>query len=438
MEAGPVWADASFYESKNAAAGGHEPSTIAPPSRLPTSAGAEDTQNRQGTQTAPPSIATTNASESSSRVPLAILQTAQDIPDAPHTQQVDSFDPGQGLDLYRITIDPNTRSLEIYLKAIAPSTSLPGRIWIVDESGRIVGDWRLAAGTKSITLDLRFAQRPVGSTIVFGISQGDLPPDPSGASNFELSITRASAPSPVPFGDQTGPMPIVAPAPGPAPPGGAGGSNTPVPSNISESIAPIIPSGRVTVSLAIGALPARSAAPSGGRFASGEPTPPIGPLDAALVDLQLIDLLPRGLSASASELTTEDAGDDLGTGDGPPAQTALQVSGGFPLMAAALTGPLRPTQAPEAAILPSFDDHGCVPVLTACAIPLDRASPATSRPNRRSGVWLAFNVAATLASGLLLPDLVAALQIVAPRRPLPRALRLGHRPDGGDPGRARG
>jgi hypothetical protein len=168
----------------------------------------------------------------------------------------------------------------------------------------------------------------------------------------------------------------------------------------------------------------------------------MGRLNAALVDLEQIDFLPHESIVDAEADPASDPPVD------PPTMTALRGPGGFPLLGSALTVDRRNLPAAMAVVLPavalSGDDDPSEPSLGAglvvslatasddsCPVDVPRAKP---RPVRQGTVLSGLNIAATLAFGLLLPDLIGVLQSVAPKRPLPFVLRRRRRPlpDGAD------
>jgi hypothetical protein len=375
----------------------------------------------------------------------------------PVARVVGSLGASDQLDLYRVPIDPSTTYLQIQLTAVAPSTELPGRVWMIDAAGHIVGNWLIPSHTQSIIVSMEAINESLGSSVVFGVSHGDGPPtDPSGSPfTYQITVLRQSAPvlPAFPF------PPVVVTLPTPSAlivlVSAGDLSTTSTASSVSDvslAAAPVASSlptatGFEPSTLVIGPLPARSAGPSGDRLADGDPIPPLDRLDAAMVDLKLIDILPKR-SVSAVLRSASDSLDP-GQPEASPVLVALRGAGGFPLLAAAVSRNPRLPHVPPGDLLPPISTTGCDPeVLTASAAGASGCHSTTwpagtmagskdsRRSSRRGSAAIGLNVAATLAFGLLLPDLVAALQGVDPRRTLPRVLRLRRKKAVDDPPRS--
>jgi hypothetical protein len=372
------------------------------------------------------------------------VDNADIIPDIPHAVVVGKLGSNESIDLYKIPIDPNTTALQINVKAMAPSSDLPGRLWLIDGSGHLVGNWYLPANTHEFTLNLQALHEPFGTTIVFGVSHGNRPATDGSAANYALSVSRETSSTDQPPAPASVIAPML-PANGPAVSMGPVGRLAAQPADTSQTsdvglaaqpAGAAIPSGVGGSLVVTGSLPTRSAGSIGGWFADSESTPPIDPLEAALVDLRLIDILPQRVSAREQPGLVDDY---LAEPHGDAKLVAFESPGGFPLLAAALS-PSRPHAQSEvsAALLPAICEAGGAVALSESASPAGSCHPdgasdliasdpagerTETRPKRRGSLMVGFNVVATLTFGFLLPDLVAALQGAEPRRPLPRAWR---------------
>lgn len=381
-----------------------------------------------GAQTASQVYAGTGLNLVETSGPHGDLPTAQPIPDASFVRLSGALTATDQLDLYKIPTDPDTLALQITVTASGASSTLPGRVWMLDEAGHIIGDWHIPPGTHAITVSFRAAETPRDPAFIFGISHGDTTPSDPSAPPETYLVTVAR---------ENGPGTLLSPAPGPLvtlPPAGA--TLRPATPVAEPALAPTAAPGSVGIDVSqvpTGPLPTRSAGPSGGRFADGDPVPPIDRFDAALVDLKLLEILPASPAQAARQsdaLTLEPSRTHPAE---IPSLVALPAAGGFPLLAANLSS--EPIVAsPSVAVLPLLgaSGSGChesEPAAGQPGAPREPAdAPATADRGRaaqaaRGPILVGLNVAATLAFGLLLPDLVAALQGISPRRELPEILQ---------------
>jgi hypothetical protein len=192
----------------------------------------------------------------------------------------------------------------------------------------------------------------------------------------------------------------------------------------------------ISLPVAVGPLPVRSAAPLGGVFASPEPVPPVDRHEGARADLAMFD--------PARHLDDADFNPRQVVPDGEPIPEsvgvkiiALRAPGGLPMLATALiadttnaaradspgmaqpnaeTPAPAPTVAHFEAVSTSVEQ-----VSSSSSRTRAESSGRASRRSRRPSVVLGLTLAFALGVSLVLPDLVAALQYVAPSRP---SLRL--------------
>src|SRR5260370_13703852 len=160
-----------------------------------------------------------------------------------------------------------------------------------------------------------------------------------------------------------------------------------------------------------GPLPIQSAGFNGGWFAeAGETSPPIDPLDAALVDLKLLEILPkREQAAKRVGLPTDSATEPA---HAPAPLVALEGAGGFPLLAAALSASIQgPQRGVSSAFFPEIATESGAVILTDAntGLPVSHAAAGldpvaeelageagAERPKRRSSLLVSLNVVATL------------------------------------------
>ncbi|HEV3116014.1 MAG TPA: hypothetical protein VGY58_03105, partial [Gemmataceae bacterium] len=374
------------------------------------------------------------------------IASALPLPDVPLVGVLGRLGSNEGLDLYRIPLDSFSVGFQITVKAVAPSATLPGRVWLLDASGHLTGDWHVPPGTAEMTINLSARWRPADSFMVFGVSHGDSVPDASAPPfTYEVIVARFAAEAAQGFvnGNLAS---FVTITPSSSIGGGSistdSGSSIPEPNAPSQQVAlpPPVPTpmptgaGFANTGVVNGPLPTRSAAPSGGVLADGIAAPAVDRLDAALVDLTLVNIGQQSHAPTVWDEVLLECPVGREQGAETPTVVALQGSGGFPILAAALVAQMRPGNSSTAAVmlLPVLGDPPPSNGKRATASATD--SPATNpgapvaeapaqpgaqkrRPSRRS-VSMGLNAAVIFAFGLLLPDLVAALQSLT--TPAPR------------------
>jgi hypothetical protein len=308
------------------------------------------------------------------------------------------------LALYRVALTPETRVLEIDLDLRRPSASVPARVWVLDASGALVGLWTLGPDDTHLRVVLGAARPPGDPALYVGVSyDGAAAAGPVPANSYALRIARldrseaAAAAGLTPAPVATTSLPAGPRATAPAPPAAIRTGERDDPASESSPIG-LGQAGE-------GLLPRQSAGPSWGVLGSGRSPVTDDRRDPAVVDLALVELPARGTEPQGAEAESEPA---------DPAPIFPSSPGGLPLAVSVLPG-IRPAFRLASRVVPPpvADRPGADLVLD--AQPVDRSSR-----RRRTPMQGGLALAAALAFGLLLPDLVAALQPISPRRPVPR------------------
>ncbi len=315
----------------------------------------------------------------------------QKLPDIPTAQVVGGLAAGDRVQVFRVPVRPETQSIRVDVQ-VPEAASGWGKLWLMDEAGRVVGSWDLPGPGGSLSVELNPSGRGAsGSTLLVGISRGDSGSDPTGP--FLLQIGRQDAAiEDVPESPQGSPLlslPLT------------------VPGTDTLAASPAQVEGLGNDPGTAGPLPTRSAGPAAGVLADGHPTFAVGRNDAAILDLALL-----GLSAEAPEADRPAA---------PEGLVQLRSPDGVPLLGAA-TPPRLPiairADPPRAPSPPR-------PATPAPDRLPDGPRRIAQRPAKRpASVEIGLIATAGLAFGFLLPDLVAAFTPAPPRRPSPRVRRL--------------
>jgi hypothetical protein len=370
------------------------------------------------------------------------------LPFVPTTGVVGNLAPTDSLDLYKISLDPGSAYFKFTVTAVGPSRYLPGRLWLLDANGNLIGDWRVPHDTSEMTIALYAVRPPTDPFMVFGVSHGDDVPAPgSPPFNYEIVVARAEVAAPE--GSFTAPnspssiatiTPIVGGGPTNTISIGLGGGTT-----VSDSVLPIESASPAAVatplpaatslgsSLRLAPLPTRFAAPTGGLLAAGHPAPPVDQLAPALVDLTLVGM---ESDPNAPTVWDEPRLSISPASEGPaesPRLVALQGSGGFPVIAAGVVAhqSVRKSAGPAPMLLPLLGSpdsdntsqsatvlrtpvrHGTTPILDPTGCRNDKSPGEKPRAvSNDKSPSMGFHVAATLAFGMLLPELVATFQSV--------------------------
>lgn len=372
------------------------------------------------------------------------LRLTSALPNQPIAESLRVFDPSMH-ELARSTPGADTQSLYIRLMSTSTTESaLYARISLLD-SVKVAND----PTTPSFSYVLEVMRTPLVSPTGPSTSSGDslatgaVAIDMSDSSDWWSSRGSGappivlSLPSPSSTPGTTLSPPVSAPAPPPPTTVPTGPLPGPEP-----NMRPPAGSGHPTqgaTPTAVGMLPLRSAAAIGGVLTVADPVPPVDPREAVQADFALFD--PARDLGAGERLARRVVPVALRPADADAeVVTALRGPGGLPLLATALVaGPMgsrtrnaavvkaqKAQEAPEPATalapLAACSSAGTSASTLASASTAKSERSGRSVRTRRTSVLPGVVVAFALGSGLLLPDLAAALQIA----PTPRIrLRLG-------------
>jgi hypothetical protein len=296
------------------------------------------------------------------KLPHQTFATAQPLPDLPYFGVVGTTASGEPIDLYRLTLTAPVASLDFGLVADQPAGAVPFQVQLFDGSGQVLGAWTVG-GQGSPALHAGLGALPAGSTVYFGINAGNSsgPAGSSPAVDYQLWVSlqattarAASAPGPGTTLSATGTVPPSAGAPLPV-------ATSPgvVPSRGDSQAAVAAPPNQGgSLGVAVGAPALRSAKPSEGLFADGEPAPAVASDFNAAVNKEWDE---RSLTDSTLQPAdrTEPA-PRAGREPEPDALVVIPGPGGFPLVGAVALGHRRrdPASALELGDFPTTVDTG--------------------------------------------------------------------------------
>jgi hypothetical protein len=275
--------------------------------------------------------------------PHHTLQTAQALPDVPYFGVIGTIGGGDPIDLYRLTVGPQTSGFQFELVSQSWSSTVPLSFQLFDSAGKVVGTGSSSPDITGSPINFVLDNHFSGSTLFLGISA----PGQNGAgaglmTDYQLWVqqftTPLSAPSPagavtlIPattnalfVGAIVQPLTAVAVVSVPAPESYA----NPITTNS------VVNGTGIEIRVGIESLPTHQAAPNGGVMSAETdiPAPALG-LAAAITPEGAFS--PRD-TGSSSELrnvlpthtNSEEARDGL---------IALSGPGGFPLLAADAIG----------------------------------------------------------------------------------------------------
>jgi len=266
------------------------------------------------------------------------LASAQLLPDAPYVGVVGMFGAGDGIDLFRLTIDNFTDRLDFGLLVQGSDASVPATLQILDGSWQVLGTWNLGSpGNTSIQVDIE--KLSSGSSLYLGLSVGNsnTPVGAFGSVQYQLWVAQEPAlrlssstiASPTQLLALTVLTPfLISPLTAVA-----------LPSLQSSSPAALTAPGSVsaTTSLTVGSLAIRSAWASRGLWSKDDEPAPPAVQEASTSALQEVAAgsLARAESEHGGELRP---GEPAAAGRDPGASVVLISTGGFPLMGATAVG----------------------------------------------------------------------------------------------------
>jgi hypothetical protein len=361
-------------------------------------------------------------------VPHATLATAERLPNISFLGIAGTLRPNEPTDVFAISIDPRTLSLQFTLKSDLPDSSNTPQLRLFDSLGRPLVDGSLGTGPLGTTLSFGGIDRLPGSVLYLEIVlPGTLDPSSVAPMGYQVWVLRhttsevsaETSAGPLEASLPTAPLPLYpAPVrPDSIPPlavenGRPGESATTA--SAAVAIAPRV--------VAAGPLPTLTAAPSGGVLDERGPDQPIDQLVVAESGLDHPaepaaregDSGPRDVVESAEPGPVDDR-TALVTWNGP---------GGYPLLGAAPTGDWRGARAvasgrealgataldpqPSEASAPAIDDAGTSAVALPSPEPPRRRPPAPIRTGR--------SMAVALAVGFLFADPAAVFHSVVSLR----------------------
>lgn len=350
---------------------------------------------------------------------------------------IGSIGAGEGGDYY--SIRPGAHGFRLKLTAFDASTNLADLLSVFDQYDGLVISCSVSETENSITIDIRsdggFHEReviirigPEKSAKSAGLEQYAftfLPNAPSGDGSDFGSTTGGGGYSPGTGSSDEEPS-RASPDPGKSW-GGSGWSNLPSPWGSNDGESSQVDATTINVdsagdglalgSVALGPIPALSAAPFGGILGFGDAASMLGRHEAAVIDLHLIDL--------------------PATGEGTVMGLALEgmsrgrdgLDGGSALPVIAATHPrvsidLLPGDAPRPEAIPGLDLTGgdaalaasTVEGLSAVRAEDEAAPPENVSPPQRVLRWTVAGLTALMAAHLLLPDLGVLLPLMRPRQ----------------------
>jgi hypothetical protein len=275
------------------------------------------------------------------------LATAQPLPDVPFFGVVGTTAAGDPIDLYRLTLTAGAAGLDFGLVSDQSASTVPVQVQLFDGSGQVLGEWSVGGqGTASLHAEL--GGLPAGSTLYFGVVGGNSsgPAGSSLATNYQLWVSRQSATDRATAAPGPGPnLPsstilspsgsaILPPSSSPLP---ASASPGVVPSGGDSQAAPTAPPNQGgSVRVAVGSPAMRSARPSEGLLADGDPAPAVAGDFNAVVNKEWDE---RSHTGPTSRPADEAEHAQRSTREqGPDALVVIHGPGGFPLLGAVAIG----------------------------------------------------------------------------------------------------
>src|SRR5579883_250251 len=279
--------------------------------------------------------------------PHQTLATAQPLPDLPYFGVVGTTTAGDPIDLFRLTLNAGAAALDFGLVSNPPAATVPLQLQLFDGSGQVLGDWSLS-GQAASSLHAGLGSLPAGSTVYFGLTTGN-PSGAAGASpalDYQLWVSLQAAPAsataaPGPAanlpssaiqplsGSATAPLgssPLpAATSPGVVPSGG-----------VSQAAATVPPNQGSGVRVAVGSPAMRSARPSEGLLADGDPAPAVASDFNAVVNKEWDERSLTGLTPRPADGV--DPTQRSGREPEPDALVVVHGPGGFPLLGAVAIG----------------------------------------------------------------------------------------------------
>jgi hypothetical protein len=341
------------------------------------------------------------------------LATAQSLPDLPYFGVVGTTAAGEPLDVYRLTLASAAASLDFGLVSGQPASAAPVQIQLFDGSGQVLGEWSVGSqGSPSVHAGL--GSLPAGSTLYFGITAGNAGglTGASPAIDYQLWVSHPSATDRAPAAPGPGPSlpasaisPLsAAPLPGATAPGAVAARGD------SQAAPPAAtPNQEGSLRVAVGPPALRSARPSEGHFADGDPVPAVASDFNAVVNREWDEQSRTGPLSVSRPADGAEPAQPSGREHAPDALVLIHGPGGFPLLGAVALGhrrrnPARGRDVPDLATLadrPSADRPDAAGLgLGLAAQGLPSGSDDRLVPPTRERSWRGFPVSVFSALGV--------------------------------------
>jgi hypothetical protein len=282
--------------------------------------------------------------------PHSTMAAAQVLPDLPYFGVVGTLQRGAVADMFQIGIDPSLPALQLNVQIRQPAGDPGETIWLFDAEGQTLAEWTLGGTSQANVEDMALNIANIDGAVFLGIGGPAFNSAAGGqpALGYQFWVSREEAPTSTSTDDMS--AEATGQAQAPTPPVTAGPVNA---STVQAASAPaaaiialptgaqnLVPAGPVAGPrlVATSALPALSAAPSGGLLSLGDPTFAI---DSRLISPVVApEVGEREATPPVPELAPSPEGAEANLGstvnDGAPV-VMLHGPGGFPLQVTALT-----------------------------------------------------------------------------------------------------
>jgi hypothetical protein len=280
--------------------------------------------------------------------PHQTFATAQGLPRVPYFGVVGTINPGDPIDLYRLTLGTSVNSLDFALRSDQSTPAGPLQLQLFDGSGQLLRNWSVD-GQNIQPLNADLGDLPAGTTVFLGVSAGSLSEQARASAplDYQLWVSLRSSTEPVTIAPAAGTIvPTSALAPVIASPLLASINSTVQSSRAASEAARAVtpsPSESDASRVAVGSAAVRSARPAGGLLSDGEAAPPAARDFSASVNKEWDD---GALAASAPRQRAEIEPSALAARENESAALVV-VPGpsGFPLMGAVAIGHRRSSPA---------------------------------------------------------------------------------------------
>jgi hypothetical protein len=272
--------------------------------------------------------------------PHGSLSTAQVLPDLDYFGVVGSLGSGEGIDLFRLTLQNAQEGLDFGLVALRGNEPVPMQFQLFDGSGHVLGSWTLG-GPNNLSISLAPANLPAGTTLFLGISSSGAGGAASTAVDYQLWVAHESPATPlsisVPGAFASTVLPVLSTSVTPLSAPGLSVAQTDSP---ADSTAPSSP--QVPLSLASGALVIRQALPSGGLLFTADPA---AQSPRQTTELDSRDSITGPLATTGTERPGEVQPAAPAPSGEPETLVAVRGPGGFPLLGVSAVGSWRRREA---------------------------------------------------------------------------------------------